>query len=174
MTASGWRVRRGTSADIDPVLELERGVPEAPHWSRQDYMAIFNEAESGGPRRCLFVAETVEPADLGLLGFAVGAVFAGTDLQPGDEAGDRWGDLESVAVAPSVRRLGVGRGLCVAVLDWCREAGAGRVGLEVRAASSGAIALYEGLEFRRTGIRQAYYTEPGDDAVLMEALLFRS
>ena len=39
--------------------------------------------------------------------------------------------------------------------------------LEVRAASAGAIALYEGMGFVLVGRRRRYYRGPVDDALLM-------
>jgi ribosomal-protein-alanine N-acetyltransferase len=43
--------------------------------------------------------------------------------------------------------------------------------LEVRAGSLGAIALYRQLGFSEVGRRPAYYRNPEDDAVLMQASL---
>jgi ribosomal-protein-alanine N-acetyltransferase len=94
-----------------------------------------------------------------LLGFAVGVVT-------GDSA-----ELESVAVRGDTRRRGVGRALCDAVAEWCRSQGATALELEVRAASAGVMALYEGLGFVSVGRRRGYYREPVDDAVLMRLKL---
>ncbi len=80
------------------------------------------------------------------MGFAVGKVI-------GVGCGE-FGELESVAVEAAARRGGVGRALCGAVVEWCRERGAAVVELEVRAGSGGAIALYEGLGFVVAGRRQ--------------------
>lgn len=158
-----WTVRRAALADVDAVLALERRVADAPHWSRQDYAAIFgaDDGGAGGVLRRLFV---VGPMD-SLTGFSVGSILgvhgaAGAPVL-------RWGELESVAVADTARRKGIGRALCVAVLDWCREEGAVRVELEVRAGSGGAQVLYRQLGFREAGRRRGYYSDPGDDAVLM-------
>lgn len=45
--------------------------------------------------------------------------------------------------------------------------------LEVRASNDAAIALYERLDFKRTGVRNNYY-EGVDDALLMEKQLKES
>jgi ribosomal-protein-alanine N-acetyltransferase len=76
-------------------------------------------------------------------------------------------ELESVAVANSVRRSGIGRALCDAVIAWAREQGAAEIELEVRTSSSGAIALYTQLGFATVGARAKYYRGPVEDAVLM-------
>ena len=141
-------MRAAVSEDLPTVVELERSVAEAPHWVERDYAEIVAGA---GLRRCLFVAEAVD----GLAGFAVGKVVADV------------GELESIAVQPGSRRAGVGKALCMAVIEWCRSEGASAVELEVRAASVGALALYASLGFERVGTRRQYYREPVDDAVLM-------
>jgi [ribosomal protein S18]-alanine N-acetyltransferase len=148
------RVRVAGVADLDAVVALERSTVEAPHWGSAEYAAIVASGD-GGVRRCLFAAEV----DGRLIGFAVGKVIgAGAEGSA---------ELESVAVDVAARRLGVGRALCRAVVEWCRDVGAGVVELEVRAASAGAIALYEGLGFAVVGRRRGYYRDPADDALLM-------
>jgi len=39
--------------------------------------------------------------------------------------------------------------------------------LEVRRGDPGARALYEGLDYKEVGLRKNYYTEEGEDAVVM-------
>ncbi len=148
------RVRVTGVADVDAVVALERAAGKAPHWSAAEYVAIV-ASEDGGVRRCLLVAER----DGRLVGFAVGkAIGVGAEGS---------GELESVAVDAAVRRMGVGRALCRAVVEWCRGLGVASVELEVRAASAGAIALYTGLGFVSVGRRRGYYRDPADDALLM-------
>jgi ribosomal-protein-alanine N-acetyltransferase len=151
-------VRLAGEADLEAVIRLERGSAEAPHWAEAEYAAMLFPA-LGGLRRCLYVAES----ELGLIGFAVGKVI--------NVGSERSSELESVAVAASARRQGVGRVLCEAVIEWCRAAGAATLELEVRATSVGAIALYSGLGFVVEGRRPGYYREPKDDAVLMRLKL---
>jgi len=155
MSAVGFRVREGGRADLPQVIALERAAVEAPHWAEAEYGAIV-DAQDGGVRRCLFVAETEDR----VVGFAVGKVIG---ARPGSRA-----EVECVAVDAAARRGGVGRALCVTIADWVREQGAETLELEVRAASAGAIALYTGLGFVVVGRRRAYYQGPADDAVLMQ------
>jgi [ribosomal protein S18]-alanine N-acetyltransferase len=151
-------VRLGGAADLEAVIRLERVTAEAPHWAESEYAAMLIPA-LGAVRRCLFVAEE----EVGVIGFAVGKVIG-----IGSESSS---ELESVAVAASARRAGVGQGLCAAVIGWCRAQGAAAIELEVRAASAGAIALYSGLGFVVEGRRPRYYRKPMDDAVLMRLKL---
>jgi ribosomal-protein-alanine N-acetyltransferase len=163
MSVDRFRVRAAGSGDLAGVVEMERAIAEAPHWAESEYVAIVkSDGNAGGLlRRCLLVAE----AEGRLLGFAVGKVIGSGD---GGVA-----ELESVAVEAAARRGGVGRGLCRAVIAWCREQGAVVVELEVRAGSGGAIALYTGLGFSVVGRRGGYYSEPTEDAVMMRLELQR-
>jgi ribosomal-protein-alanine N-acetyltransferase len=61
----------------------------------------------------------------------------------------------------------MGRALCSAVIEWCREQMATALELEVRAGSLGAIAMYSGLGFVTVGRRAGYYRDPAEDAVMM-------
>jgi len=151
-------VRLASAADVAAVIQLERTIAEAPHWAESEYVAMLVPA-SGAVRRCLFVAEN----ERGLIGFAVGKVVG--------SGGESSSELESIAVSSDARRMGVGRLLCAAVIDWCRAQGAAEMELEVRAASGGAIALYSGLGFIAEGRRPGYYQAPLDDAVLMRLKL---
>ena len=149
-------IRRAQVEDLVEVLRIERAVPEAPHWGESVYRGILlQEPGENTLNRALFVAGDSER----ILGFAVAAVVA-------DQA-----ELESIAVDPERRRLGVGRALSGAIMLWGREAGAQEMLLEVRSANAEARALYDRLGFRETGLRRGYYSDPPDDAVLMSVSL---
>ncbi|HKN88541.1 MAG TPA: ribosomal protein S18-alanine N-acetyltransferase, partial [Nitrospiraceae bacterium] len=76
--------------------------------------------------------------------------------------------MMNLAVAPRVRRRGIGRWLLQQALAMGREEGARRALLEVRVSNQPAVALYQYAGFSRSGIRTKYYTNPVEDAVLME------
>ena len=152
---SAPHLRPGLPSDFVAIVALERATETAPHWSPATYVAILSAAP--GPQRCLIVAESAGS----LVGFAVAS------LQPEMTSDERIAEVESVAVAASVRRAGIGRALCSAVLNWCRDHGAIQVGLEVRASGAAAIALYTSLGFAEVGTRPRYYREPEDDALIM-------
>jgi [ribosomal protein S18]-alanine N-acetyltransferase len=148
-------IRPARAEDVEQIIELERRVAEAPHWRRAEYEGIvFQSGEQAGVRRCLLVAEM----DREVAGFAVAKMVSAAEL----------GEVESVAVRPSTRRMGVGMQLCREVVEWCRRQGAVRMELEVRAGNVGARTLYEKLGFAVEGVRRGYYTQPVDDAVLMQ------
>jgi ribosomal-protein-alanine N-acetyltransferase len=148
------QLRNALPFDLEAVVALERTTENAPHWPAAIYPAIF---EPDSPRR-LIVAEVNES----LVGFVVGRVHPSSE-----DSSECIAELESVVVSSNTRRAGVGRILCIAIIDWCRSQGATEVVLEVRAASAGAIALYTALRFTQTRRRPRYYRDPDDDALIM-------
>ncbi len=148
-------VRRATEDDVTEIVLLERETATAPHWAVADYAEMLRRSASGGLKRALFVAAEGR----NVCGFAVGKVLrAGREIE---------GELESVVVHAGLRRQGVGSSLCRAVMEWAREEGAGKILLEVRAGSAGAVRLYGGLGFVANGRRPGYYHNPIEDALLM-------
>jgi ribosomal-protein-alanine N-acetyltransferase len=79
--------------------------------------------------------------------------------------------LTDLGVRQASRRRGVGRALVSALLDEARAAAARVVLLEVRASNAPAIALYEGLGFSELDRRPRYYSDTGEDAVVMQLTL---
>ena len=73
--------------------------------------------------------------------------------------------LMNIAVDPAVRRHGLGAALLRAMID--RAGPEEAYTLEVRTSNAPAIALYERFEFRSVGTRPRYYTDTGEDAMIM-------
>ena len=69
-------------------------------------------------------------------------------------------------VSPSRRRQGIAKQLLAALIDAAAEEGIKDITLEVRPSNKAAIALYEGLGFRREGLRKKYYDDL-EDAIIM-------
>jgi len=169
---SPFHLRPAVASDLDAILALERATDLAPHWPLSAYSDVL-DLNLGGPftprslrngwettpHRCLFIAESTDQ----LVGFAVGL------LHPA--APTRVAELESVVVSANFRRTGIGRSLCLAILDWSRSRGAAEIILEVRANSTAAIALYTSLGFNLTARRPRYYRDPIDDALLLHRAL---
>jgi [ribosomal protein S18]-alanine N-acetyltransferase len=76
--------------------------------------------------------------------------------------------LMNVAVRESMRRRGVGGALVTEALRMGLEQAATRAVLEVRASNDSARSFYTGLGFVQFSSRPRYYTNPIEDAVLME------
>jgi ribosomal-protein-alanine N-acetyltransferase len=153
-------IRRAGGEDVEAIVLLDRTLATLPHWPASEYHAAITSHDPQR-NRCLFVAEL----DGQMAGLAVGRVDR--------IAGERSGELESVGVALSAQRRGIGRELCRAVIAWCQSQGASYLDLEVRSQSAGAIALYQELDFVVVGKRRNYYRDPVDDAILMRLDLKR-
>ena len=74
----------------------------------------------------------------------------------------------NLAVIESIRRKGVARALVMQALEMGLSKAARCAVLEVRASNHAAHALYRNLGFRDVTIRPTYYTNPIEDALLME------
>ena len=135
--------RRIAYGDLPAVLSIERRSFPAP-WSL-----------------AMFVLEVSKPS-----GVCIAAV-AGDEII-GYLVCSRYADvfhLMNVAVDPDLRRLGVAARMVERMLD---EAGRDeRYTLEVRVSNHAAIAMYEKLGFRRAGRPRRYYSDNGEDAMIM-------
>ena len=74
--------------------------------------------------------------------------------------------IANIAVAPDMRRQGLGRLLLRGLVREAAEAGAEVVFLEVREHNAGAIALYEQEGFVRVGMRKNYYEKPVENGYI--------
>lgn len=82
-------------------------------------------------------------------------------------------DIHNVAIHPDFRRRGLGRHLLEQVVSEARSRASTRITLEVRKSNLPAQKLYESMGFAYNGIRKNYYSDDGEDALLM-ALELRS
>jgi ribosomal-protein-alanine N-acetyltransferase len=71
------------------------------------------------------------------------------------------------AVHPLWRRQRLGEQLLLAMLDIALDAGAHEATLEVRLSNLPARRLYEKYGFRPVGLRPRYYSDNGEDALIM-------
>lgn len=93
--------------------------------------------------------------DGGLLGFAgMWLMF--------DEA-----HITTIGVKRSMRGRGLGELMLVHLIGQAREMGAKRLTLEVRISNNVAQELYRKYTFREEGVRKRYYSDDGEDALIM-------
>ncbi|MCU0899714.1 MAG: GNAT family N-acetyltransferase [Cypionkella sp.] len=79
-------------------------------------------------------------------------------------------ELLTLAVAPELRRSGIGTRLLMGFLDGAKCRGATRAFLEVAAGNHAALSLYTRTGFAEAGRRKAYYTGldgSSDDALVL-------
>jgi ribosomal-protein-alanine acetyltransferase len=155
-------IRRATLDDLDAIMLLETTLFVNDAWS-----AEMMAAELTGPHGFYLVAEEAEEAE-GRESEAGGVVgYAG--LMSPRHAPES--DVQTIAVAPSHRRQGLGRQLMLALLAEAVERGARETFLEVRVDNPGAQALYESLGFEGIAVRPRYYMPDGVDALVMKKKL---
>jgi [ribosomal protein S18]-alanine N-acetyltransferase len=75
--------------------------------------------------------------------------------------------ITTFAVDPRWRRRGVGEWMLLGLLDRAVERHAREATLEVRLSNMPARRLYEKYGFRPVGIRPRYYSDNGEDALIM-------
>jgi ribosomal-protein-alanine N-acetyltransferase len=75
--------------------------------------------------------------------------------------------ITTFGVHPDWRRQGIGRQLLLSLFDLSVRIGARRMTLEVRASNDVAQELYRSFGFSETGRRPRYYTDDGEDAIVM-------
>jgi len=140
-----------TASDLDRVMAIAENLPQASRWPQSAWQNAIDPETT--PRRIALVAAGPQPGSVH--GFAVASF-----LSPRAE-------LETIAVAPEMQRLGLGEHLFQALATELNAAGADELLLEVRASNRQALAFYRALGFVKTGQRPGYYADPIEDAVLM-------
>ena len=75
--------------------------------------------------------------------------------------------VTTIASHPEMRGRGVGELLLVALIHRSLEIGARWMTLEVRASNSVAQNLYRKYTFKEMGVRRRYYSDNGEDALVM-------
>ena len=149
------RLRAMQVADAGAVHAVEASAYAFP-WSRGNFV---DSLAAGYP------AWVLEAADGQLLGYLV--AMGGVDEM----------HLLNVTVAPGAQGRGHARTLLGGLLARCRDDGAARLWLEVRAGNGRAQAIYTRLGFVPTGRRKGYYPASfgrREDAIVMSLALAES
>lgn len=132
--------------DVPAVHEIERMSFLTP-WPSYAF-----EQELKGNRLARYVVARASERIVG---------FAGVWLMV-DEA-----HITTFGVHPDWRRQGIGRQLLLNLVELARTIGARRLTLEVRVSNQAAQALYRTFGFEIAGRRPRYYTDDGEDALVM-------
>ncbi|MDD4857841.1 MAG: ribosomal protein S18-alanine N-acetyltransferase [Candidatus Krumholzibacteria bacterium] len=141
------RVREMETRDIPRVMEIERSSFATP-WTEGMFRSQIG-----------FKDETINLvlADGEELAAYAAAWIAYDEIH-----------LLSIAVAPSRRRRGLGTEILREAIARGVARGAVRVILEVREGNAPARAFYEKHGFVEIGKRRRYYSDTGEDAIVME------
>ncbi|MEW9670311.1 ribosomal protein S18-alanine N-acetyltransferase [Ammoniphilus sp. 3BR4] len=141
-----YLVRRMTLDDLDAIEEIENSTFTIP-WSRQSFQ---NELVNN--HFAYYLILEVEGQVAGYGGMWV----------IGDEA-----HVTNIAIASEYRGKKWGEKLMIAMKLHAIRQGANAMTLEVRASNTVAQNLYKKLGFDKTGVRPRYYSDNGEDALIM-------
>ncbi len=164
-----------TPQDVDAVVEIEQVAFTAP-WSAQayDYELRYNQMARYYVARPQKVAVVAPPNTWWQKLFALKAQSNVLTPAPAPIVGygGFWlmvdeAHISTIASAPAFRRCGVGELLLVTMIDSAAQVGAQVVTLEVRVSNVGAQALYRKYAFEVVGMRKRYYSDNGEDALIM-------
>ena len=75
--------------------------------------------------------------------------------------------ITTLAVRGAHRRQGIGERLLIEIIEMAAQFNANVVTLETRVSNKQAQTLYEKYGLQKVGVRRAYYTDNGEDALLM-------
>lgn len=132
--------------DVPAVHEIERLSFRTP------WPAYAFEQELRGNRLARYVVARAGDRVVG---------FAGIWLMVDDA------HVTTFSVHPDWRRQGIGRQLLLSVAELSVAIGARRMTLEVRPSNQAAQTLYQAFGFEIAGRRPHYYTDDGEDALIM-------
>jgi [ribosomal protein S18]-alanine N-acetyltransferase len=138
-----------TDADIDALLDLENQSFQSP-WPRQHF-----ESELAQPHSYILLARHLPEGRKEIVGYVIYWLIV-------DEL-----HILNLAVNPGCRRRGIARRL---LLEAMRLAQAGVIKtawLEVRPSNRAALALYQSLGFEAVMTRKRYYSDTGEDAIIL-------
>ncbi|HHV17021.1 MAG TPA: ribosomal protein S18-alanine N-acetyltransferase [Gelria sp.] len=143
-------LRKMTPQDIDEVMRIEQKSFTLP-WSRESYLGELKNS---------FATYLVCDYEGEVVGYGgIWVVF--------EEA-----HITNVAVDPDFRQFGMGTALMQELEQVARDKKANRILLEVRPSNQAALAMYSNLYYFPSGLRRGYYTDDGEDAIIMTKLLF--
>jgi ribosomal-protein-alanine N-acetyltransferase len=150
---AGHKILPMTEKDLGDVLAIERVSFPQP-WS----LGQFKKELKNPISFCYTARVTVD----GMEGEGVGGYMIFWIVH--GEA-----HILNIAVAPELRRMGLGKRLLSFAIKLMREKGVVEVFLEVRVSNKASIRLYEGFGFEHAYVRPRYYGN--EDALVMRLVL---
>lgn len=138
------KIRNMEAYDVSAVTQLEKEL-FSDSWSEQAILETHAQRQAQ-----IYIAEETD-----IMGYAILYYVL-------DE-----GEIARIGVSPSHRRKGVGRSLMDAICEDARGRGVTRLLLDVREGNASARQFYQSYGFVEDGVRQNFYQNPSEHAVLM-------
>ena len=139
-------IRDMSFEDIDQVVQLEKLIFSSP-WNAE-----------------LFRYELRNPAGTIYLVLEQDRVLKG---YMGAQVLDAEVHVTNMAVVPEARRSGIGSALLIECIKRALQRGCRWLTLEVRRGNDEALYFYKTFGFEELGLRHGYYTDSGEDAIIM-------
>ena len=149
-----------TESDIATVQEIEREIFATP-WPRNAY---YRELASRASAHYVVLRKE---------GIEAPSRFRGADFDPTIIGyGGMWrmydeAHVTTIGVRRDLHHSGHGRILFAGLVQAAYDMGAKWITLEVRTTNDNAMRMYEGFGFKVIGRRKGYYTDNGEDAIVM-------
>jgi [ribosomal protein S18]-alanine N-acetyltransferase len=136
-------------SDIDALLTIENQSFQSP-WPRQHFQIELNQ-----PYSFTLLARLPDTPNKEIAGYII-YWFVLDELH-----------ILNIAVKPCYRRQGIARGLINEVLRLARRREIKTAWLEVRPSNYKALSLYQSLGFNKIMTRKRYYSDTGEDALIL-------
>ncbi|MBC8276065.1 MAG: ribosomal protein S18-alanine N-acetyltransferase [Chloroflexi bacterium] len=181
----GYIIRRMQDRDIPQALEIDREAFPS-QWPHPTYASFKQELRNR--LACYIVVTKLRESEMieqspdnrkfwqKLLHLFDHDRFFGDEIPPPKEyivgIAGFWvmvdeAHITTLALRDSYRRQGVGERLLIEIIEMAVQFNVNVVTLEARVSNKQAHALYKKYGFQKVGLRRAYYTDNGEDALLM-------
>ncbi len=141
-------ITKMTPNDAERILEIQLACG-LEGWSAEDYRNETYRADSFN------VTATINCETVGYL---IGRLIPA----------ERYGELYNIGVDPRFRRKKIANSLLAEFMDFCASENLEKIFLEVRESNQTAIKFYLKNNFAVIGKRKNFYSNPTEDAILME------
>ena len=148
-------------ADIATIQEIEREIFSTP-WPRNAYYRELASRSSAHYVVLRQEGEVERPAGFHAAELDPSIIGYGGMWRMYDEA-----HVTTIGVRHDMQHSGYGRVLFAALIQAAYDMGAKWVTLEVRTSNDNAMKMYEAFGFKVIGRRKGYYTDNGEDAIVM-------
>jgi len=148
-------------ADVNTVQEIERDIFATP-WPRNAY---YRELASRASAHYVVLRQdgiVERPAGYRGADFDPTIIGYGGMWRMYDEA-----HVTTIGVRKDLQHRGYGRVIFAGLVQAAYDMGAKWVTLEVRTSNENAMKMYESFGFKVIGRRKGYYTDNGEDAIVM-------